>query len=129
MTKHAKKSAQLQLVDSSRTTSVEISLPLLGVFANIEKSFFELCIETGQQVLCAMMEQDRDALCGPRWRRDPNRSAGRAGRTQSEVTLGGRRIRVPRPRVRSTEGEEVELPSFAFASKRDPIDRHTRLGA
>ena len=30
-----------------------------------------------------------------------------------------------RPRVRSQAGEEVELPSFAFASHRDPLDAHT----
>ena len=30
-----------------------------------------------------------------------------------------------RPRVRSQAGEEVELPSFAFASDRDPLDAHT----
>lgn len=125
MSKHAKKSDQLQLVDVSRTTTVEIPLPMLGVFADIQKSFFDLCVDAGQQVLFAMMEQDREELCGPRWKRDPRRSAGRAGSTQSEVTLGGRRIKVPRPRVRSTQGEELELPSFAFASKRDPIDRHT----
>ena len=125
MTKHAKKSAQLQLVELPKTTSVEIPLPLLGAFANIERSFFDLCIDAGQQVLFAMMEQDREDLCGPRWKRDPDRSAGRAGTTQSEVTLGGRRIKVPRPRVRSMEGEELGLPTFAFASKRDPMDRHT----
>lgn len=125
MTKHARKSAQLQLVDSPRTTSVEIPLPLLGAFAKIQNSFFDLCVEAGQQVLLAMMEQDREELCGPRWKRDPERSAGRAGTTRSEVTLGGRRIPIPRPRVRSIEGEELGLPSFAFASSRDPMDRHT----
>lgn len=125
MTKHAKKSAQLQLVDPPRTTRVEIPLPLLGAFAGIQNSFFELCVEAGQQVLFAMMEQDREDLCGPRWKRDPERSAGRAGTTRSEVTLGGRRIPIPRPRVRSIEGAELELPSFAFASSRDPMDRHT----
>ena len=105
--------------------AVEIPLPLLGAFANIEKSFFELCIDSGQQVLSAMMEQDREDLCGPRWKRDPDRSAGRGGTTKSEVTLGGRRIAIKRPRVRSKEGEEVELPSFAFAADRDPLDHHT----
>jgi transposase-like protein len=30
-----------------------------------------------------------------------------------------------RPRVRSQEGREVELPSFAFAARRDPLDRQT----
>ena len=125
MTKHAKKSSHLQAVDFPKTMAVEIPLPLLGAFAHIENSFFDLCIDAGQQVLAAMMEQDREDLCGPRWKRDPDRRAGRAGTTKSEVTLGGRRIAIPRPRVRSMEGEEVELPSFRFATKRDPLDRHT----
>jgi putative transposase len=124
MTKHAKKSDHLQAVDLPKTMAVEIPLPLLGAFTDIERSFFELCIDAGQQVLGAMMEQDREDLCGPRWKRDPDRRAGRAGTTRSEVTLGGRRIPIPRPRVRSKEGEEVELPSFSFAAKRDPLDRH-----
>ena len=125
MTKHAKNLHPLQAVEKPSTIAVEIPLPLLGAFANIEKSFFELCIDSGQQVLSAMMEQDREDLCGPRWKRDPDRSAGRAGTTKSEVTLGGRRIAITRPRVRSKEGIEVELPSFAFAANRDPLDRPT----
>lgn len=125
MTKHAKKSDHLQLVEGPQTATVEIPLPLLGAFTNIERSFFELCIDAGQQVLASMMEQDREDLCGPRWKRDPERRAGRAGTTQSEVTLGGRRIAIRRPRARSQEGEELSLPSFGFASNRDPLDRHT----
>ena len=125
MAKHAKKSTHLQAVDLPKMATVEIPLPLLGAFANIENSLFDLCVHAGQQVLGAMMEQDREQLCGPRWKRDPDRSAGRAGATQSEVTLGGRRIQISRPRVRSKGGHEVGLPSFAFAANRDPLDRHT----
>jgi hypothetical protein len=124
MTKHAKKSDHLQLVEQPKTTTVQISLPLLEAFGNIENSFFEVCIDAGQQVLCAMMEQVREELWGPRWKRDPDRSAGRAGSTKSEITLGGRRIPIPRPRVRSQAGKEMALPSFTFASNRDPLDRH-----
>ncbi len=125
MTKHAKKSDHLQAVSQPKTVIVEIPLPLQIAFAGIESSYFDLCVHAGQQVLGAMMEQDREDLCGPRWKRDPERRAGRAGTTRSEVTLGGRRIAIPRPRVRSMEGEEMELPSFSFARKRDPLDRHT----
>ncbi len=100
-------------------------LPLRGAFVKIENSFFDLCVEAGQPVLFAVLEQDREDPCGPRRKLDPERSAGRAGTTRSEVTLVGRRIPIPRPRVRSIEGEELGLPSFAFASSRDPMDRHT----
>ena len=102
--------------------TVQIPLPVLGAFASIERSYFDLCIRAGPQVLAAMMEQDRTELCGPRWKRDPDRRAGRAGTAPSEVTLGGRRIQMTRPRVRSQAGQEVELPSFAFAAHRDPLD-------
>jgi hypothetical protein len=66
--KRAKKCDQLHLVNRPQTAMVEIPLPPLGAFANIERSFFDLCINAGQQVLASMMEQDREDLCGPRSR-------------------------------------------------------------
>ena len=75
---------------------MEITTPILEAFGNIENSFFELCFDPGSQVLSAMMEQDREALCGPRFKRDPERRAGRAGTTESEVTLGGWRVAMRR---------------------------------
>jgi transposase-like protein len=104
---------------------VQIPLPLVQELWSIREGFFALCIEAGQQVLEAMMEQDRTALCGPKWSRKPDRKAVRGGNAPSEVTLGGRRIPIRRPRVRSREDREVELPSFAFASGRDALDERT----
>jgi len=124
MAKHAKKSDHLQIVESPKAL-VQVPLPLLGALTNTRNAFFELCVDAGRQVLDAMMEQDREWLCGPRWKRDPERVAGRAGTAPSAVTLGGRRVRVDRPRVRNREGQEVELPSFAFASSRDALDDRT----
>ncbi len=124
MTKHAKKSGHLQALESPKAL-IEVPLPLLGALTNTRNAFFELCVDAGRQVLDAMMEQDREHLCGPRWKRDPERVAGRAGTTASAVTLGGRRIGVDRPRVRNRAGQEVELPSFTFASSRDALDDRT----
>ena len=49
----------------------------------------------------------------------------RHDKVTGEVTLGGRRILVPRLRARSVEGAEVVLPSFAYAAARDPLEAHT----
>ena len=125
MTKHARKSRRYQPVERPPAATVQIPLPVLGAFAGIARSSVELCIRAGQQVLDAMMEQDRTELCGPRWKRDPERRAGRAGTTSSAVTVGGRRSRMTRPRVRSQTREEVEVPSVACASHRDPLDAQT----
>jgi hypothetical protein len=86
MTKH---SNHLQAVDLPKTMAVEIPLPLLGAFANIEKSFFELCIDTGQQVLQAMTEQDREDLCGPRGIRLRRRLLRGPRIHRTRIALGG----------------------------------------
>jgi len=82
-------------------------------------------VETGKQVLSAMMEQDRTALCGSADRHDAERRAVRAGGTPSAVVLGGRRIGMGRPRVRSVADGDFQLPSFEAAARQDPLDRHT----
>ena len=125
MTKHASKSSHLQLVDLPETVAVQVPLPVLGALANAENAFFELCVDVGQQVFSVLMEQDRESLCGAKGKHDPERRAHRGGSTPSDITLGGRRIPVRRLRARSRDGEELALPSFAFATDRDPLDRRT----
>jgi putative transposase len=125
MAKHANKSPHLQLVDRLETVAVQVPLPVLGALAHAENAFFELCVEVGQQVFSVLMEQDRESLCGPKGKHDSERLAHRAGSASSDITLGGRRIPVRRLRARSLVGEELALPSFAFATDRDPLDRRT----
>ncbi|MBD0283717.1 MAG: transposase [Thermoleophilaceae bacterium] len=61
---------------------------------------------------------------GPRGRHDPERLAVRHGRESGEVTLGGRRVAVERPRVRSADGsEEVQLRGYAHFADRDALSR------
>jgi transposase-like protein len=105
--------------------SVQVPLPLVDVLADMKTSFFGLCLTAGQQVFQAMMEQDREQLCGPKHLPNPERRAIRGGSTPSEVVLGGRRIPMPRLRARSTEGKELPLPSFAYARARDPLNAYT----
>jgi hypothetical protein len=92
----------------------------------VKSAFFGLCVNAGKQVLAAMMEADRVALCGPKGRPDADRRALRGGHTPSWLTLGGRRMAVRRPRARSVGGEELSLPSFGWAEKRDPRMRRRR---
>ncbi len=125
MTKHAKRSKFTQDLHVAHTAHVELPLPMLSALEDIDRAFFGVCIEAGKQVLGAMMEHDRTTLCGQPWKPDTERPGRRAGSTESPVTLGGRRISIRRPRVRSIEGEELGLPSFEAASDRDPLDRHT----
>jgi len=105
--------------------TVQMPLPVIEMFTGIEEHFFELCVHAGQRVLHAMMEADRTRQCGPKWIADAARTAQRAGSTASAVTLGGRRIVLRRLRARARAGTELALPSFTWATARDPLDRRT----
>jgi len=110
---------------SPPVATVQLPLPLLDVLADTRTAFFGLCLDAGQQVLRTLMEQERARLCGPKNVPNPERRAYRGGSVRGEVTLGGRRILVPRLRARSVDGHELELPSFAYAARRDPLDART----
>ena len=105
--------------------TVQRPLPVLSRLRAVREGFFELCLRVGEQALDALMEQDRTELCGPKWARQPSRQAGRGGSTASEITLGGRRIRVRRLRAAAVDGRELALPSFLWAAERDPLDAQT----
>jgi transposase-like protein len=68
------------------------------------------------------LEAERTALCGERYAHQENREAVRAGHVPSSLVLGGRRVEIPRPRARSSNGHELRLPSWQAWSSHDPLD-------
>ena len=123
MAKHDRRKSSGQ-APSSQPVTIQVPLPVLGVVNGVREAFHGLCIATGLQVLEAMMEGDREALCGPKGRHQVERAAWRGGSADSQVVLGGRQVEVPRLRVRSAAGE-VPLVSFEWAAATDPLDEHT----
>jgi putative transposase len=116
-----------QGVRASGGELIEVQLPLglLATLEDVQQGFFSLCVAAGREVLTAMMEREREALCGPKWIPNAKRRAVRGGTTKSEVTLGGRRIGIRRLRARSVAGAELSLPSFELAASRDSLDART----
>ena len=57
-----------------------------------------------------MLEEDRAAVCGPRYAHQAARQAYRAGHAPSQVVLSGRKVAIQRPRARR-DGTEVPLPT------------------
>jgi hypothetical protein len=107
---------------------VQLTLPIQGVLHDVRHAFYGLCINAGKQVLAAMMEADRVALCGPKGVPDARRRAVRGGSTSSAVVLGGQRIGMRRPRARRVDAGELELPSFAWAAEADALNHATMEG-
>jgi len=94
-----------------------------------KEGLLALSVGVGLGVLTELMEEEVDDVVGPKGKHNAERTAVRHGHESGEVTLGGRRVGVQRPRVRSADGEveaplEVERPrrKDRRAGKSDRID-------
>src|SRR5262249_57763869 len=67
---------------------VQLPLGMLATLEDVQRGFFSLCVAAGREVLTAMMEREREALCGPKWIPNAQRRAVRGGTMKSQVTLG-----------------------------------------
>jgi putative transposase len=109
---------------SSLPADAELALPERVTIALAElagaarEGLLALAVGTGLGVLHSLLDADVERLVGPKGRHNPDRSAVRHGTQPGKVTLGGRRVRVDRPRVRSADGTaELPLATWqAFAS-------------
>ena len=87
-----------------------------------KEGLLALSVGVGLGVLAELMEEEVDEAVGPKGKHDPDRSAVRHGHEAGEVTLGGRRLAVERPRVRSVDGQaELPLATYAHFADRDPL--------
>jgi putative transposase len=83
-----------------------------------------LSVGVGLGVLGELMEAELDEVVGPKGKHDPDRTAVRHGHDPGEVTLGGRRVAVQRPRARTADGgAEVPLRTYQHFADRDPLSR------
>jgi putative transposase len=108
----------------------ELALPArvqeaLGELVHSAKEgLLALSVGVGLGVLAEMMAEEVDEVVGAKGKHNPERTSVRHGHEDGEVTLGGRRVRVKRPRVRSADGEaEVKLATYQHFGDRDPLSR------
>jgi transposase-like protein len=89
-----------------------------------KEGLLALSVGVGLGVLTELMEEELDDVVGPKGKHDPERTAVRHGHEDGEVTLGGRRVAVQRPRARTADGEsEVPLATYEHFADRDPLSR------
>src|SRR2546425_7097260 len=97
----------------------------LGELVGVAKEgLLALSVGVGLGVLAELMEEEVVEVVGAKGNHDPDRAAVRHGHEAGEVTLGGRRVAVERPRVRSADGQaEVRLQTYEHFADRDPLTK------
>ena len=89
-----------------------------------KEGLLALSVGVGLGVMAELLEEEVTEVVGPKGKHDPERSAVRHGHEAGEVTLGGRRVAVERPRVRTADGsQEVRLETYRHFADRDPLTR------
>src|SRR5258708_4203944 len=100
----------------SQETTAQLTL---AAMMTARATLHEAVIQSGMTILSAMLEDDRTRICGARYVHDAHR-ASRAGYTDGELALGGRRVTIRRPRVRDEDGE-VPLSTWEHFAGADPL--------
>jgi len=94
----------------------------MEVIVALKDGLRELVVSSGMQVLEALLEDDRERLCGPTRKQQIEREAYRYGYDQGQLVMGGRKVSVPKPRVRRVAGGEVPLPTWEAFRGTDPLN-------
>lgn len=90
-----------------------VTLAMSELTGAVKEGLLALAVGAGLGVLQVLMEESVTAVAGPKGRHDPGRVAKRHGTEDGSVTLGGRRVPVRRPRVRSADGcREIPVPAY-----------------
>ncbi len=83
-----------------------------------------LSVGVGLGVVHELMELEVDEVVGALGKHDPDRTAKRHGHEHGSMTLGGRRVAVRRPRIRSADDtRELPVETYEYFADRDPLTR------
>jgi putative transposase len=120
----------VETVSRGQVGSSEFALPprvqeALGqLVGSAKEGLLALSVGVGLGVLAELMEEEVVEVVGVKGKHDAERVAVRHGHESGEVTLGGRRVAVERPRVRSADGRaELPLQTYAHFADRDPLTK------
>src|ERR1700693_1085479 len=91
----------------------EIQEALGELVGAAREGLLALSVGLGLTVVHQLMEREVDEVVGPKGKHDRDRTAKRHGHEDGSMTLGGRRVEVSRPRMRTAD-DTHELPVSSY---------------
>src|SRR5947208_1142687 len=112
----------LEATESALPAEVQEALgELVGA---AREGLLALSVGVGLGVVHELMELEVTEVVGPKGKHNPDRAAKRHGHDDGSMTLGGRRVQVRRPRMRSADDEhELAVRTYEYFADRDPLTR------
>jgi putative transposase len=121
MTKRTERGQRRQAENETGLGLAPLVEPMLAGMTTTRQHLLAWVHAQGLAALDELFRAEAVALAGPKGRHHPPRTHHHWGTAPTELTFGGRRLQVRRPRVRQTAGGEATLPSVAAFRDRDPL--------
>ncbi len=99
----------------------QLLLPLVEGALATRALLHETVLAAGVSAVMALFGEEAVSLAGPKGRHRNDRAANHWGTAPAELVMGGRKVVLQRPRVRSVDGRELTLPSVERFAGRDPL--------
>jgi transposase-like protein len=101
--------------------AVQMVLPMAEMVGWLRQGVGELIRQAGLRLMDLLMQEEVRELVGERSQRQADRTAHRWGSERGYCVVMGQKVPVERPRVRSTDDQEVRLGSYEMFHRGEPL--------
>jgi transposase-like protein len=112
---------QLEAMAADGNPAVQMVLPLAEMVGWLRQGVGELIRQAGLRLMDLLMQEEVRELVGERSQRQAGRTANRWGSERGYCVVMGQKVPVERPRVRSTDDQEVRLGSYEMFHRGEPL--------
>src|SRR3989441_9528858 len=120
MTKRTARGQRRQAENEAGLGLAPLVEPMLAGMTATRQHLLAWVHAQGLAALDELFREEAVALAGPKGRHQVERTHHHWGTAATELTFGGRRVPMPRPRGRRTSGGEATMPPVPRFRERDP---------
>lgn len=102
---------------------VQLRLPIAEILAAARESLESVMGEVGLLVMNGLIQDEVTQIVGEKSQRQEARQAYRWGRERGFVCFAGQKLPLERPRVRSTNGQEIQLERYGLFQDGSRLER------
>ena len=112
---------QLEAMAADENPAVQMVLPMAEMVGWLRQGVGALIRQAGLRVMELLMEEEVRERVGERSQPQPDRTANRWGKERGFCVVMGQKVPIDRPRVRTTEDQEVRLGSYEMFHRGEPL--------
>src|SRR5260370_12883877 len=112
---------QFEAMAADGNPAVQMVLPMAEMGGWLRKGVGELIRQAGLRLMDLLMQEEVRELVGERSQRQAERTANRWGSERGSWLVTGQKVPVERPRVRTTDDQQVRLGSYQMLRRREAL--------